>query len=141
MTYSAQINAIFEPNKFYNRLMGYNWQQKDWPLFRYDTQEVEDILFAFAEETGHANGLIKAVPENLRMDTIVDMMVSEAIKASEIEGEYLSRSDVASSIRNNLGLNERQEKVQDKKAKGAGELIVAVRNSFAAPLTEETLFS
>jgi hypothetical protein len=32
-------------------------------------------------------------------------MVWEAIKTSEIEGEYLSRLDVMSSIRHNLGLD------------------------------------
>ena len=37
--------------------------------------------------------------------TLVEVMVNEAIKTSEIEGEYLSRQDVMSSIKRNLGFN------------------------------------
>jgi hypothetical protein len=49
------------------------------------------------------------------------------MKTSEIEGEFLSRKDVASSIRNKLGLNKKPEAIKDKMAKGAGELMVDVR--------------
>jgi Fic family protein len=121
--------------------MGYNWQKSDWPHFNYDLKEIEDTLFAFAEETGHITGLLKAMPEAMQIDAIIDIMVAEAIKTSEIEGEYLSRPDVKSSIRNNLGLNTHPEFVKDKKAQGAGELMVAVRKSYADPLSEDTLFA
>ncbi len=121
--------------------MTYNWQQPEWPEFSYDLQDIEDALFSFAEETGYVSGMLKTMPDDLQTEAIINMMVSEAIKTSAIEGEYLSREDVMSSIRNNLDLNAPQEPVRDKKAQGAGELMVAVRNSFAAPLTEETLFS
>jgi Fic family protein len=137
----AHYFAIFEPNKGDNWLMIYNWQQPDWPDFKYDLQDVEDALFAFAEETGHVSGLLKSMPEKMRIETIIDIMVAEAIKTSEIEGEYLSRQDVVSSIRNNLGLNAKQDKIKDRKAQGAGELMVAVRNTFLLPLTEDTLFT
>jgi Fic family protein len=119
----------------------YNWQQKDWPNFSYNLQEVEDLLFAFAEETGHVTGFLKSMPEDMQLEAVINMMVAEAIKTSEIEGEYLSREDVVSSIRNNLGINTNPAKVKDKKAQGAGQLMVEVRNTFASPLTEEVLFA
>ncbi len=120
--------------------MIYNWQQTGWPEFRYNLPEIEDILFAFAEEAGHVSGILKTMPEAMQMETVLDVMVSEAIKTSAIEGEYLSRPDVVSSIRNNLGLNETPETVKDKMAQGAGELMVLVRKTFELPLTEETFF-
>ncbi len=121
--------------------MAYNWQQKNWPKFSYNLQEIEDLLFAFAEETGHVTGFLKSMPEDMQQEAIINMMVAEAIKTSEIEGEYFSREDVVSSIRNNLGINEKPAKVKDKKAQGAGQLMVEVRNTFEAPLTEEVLFT
>ncbi|MCG8203519.1 DUF4172 domain-containing protein, partial [Tenacibaculum finnmarkense] len=42
------------------------------------------------------------------------------IKTSEIEGEFLSRTDVMSSVRNNLNINTSHENVKDIKAKGIG---------------------
>lgn len=121
--------------------MSYNWQQNDWPEFSYETQEIESLLFSFMEETGRISGMLHALNEESQLETMIDLMVSEAVKTSAIEGEYLSRQDVVSSIRNNLGLNPTPETVKDKRAQGIGWLMVDVRQSFAAPLTQEQLFS
>jgi len=119
--------------------MRYNWQLKDWPRFHYRLLEVEPLLFKFSEKAGHVSGLLKGLPKETQNDAIIDLMVSEAIKTSEIEGEYLSRQDVVSSIRNQLGLG--QQQVNDLRAQGAAALMVDVRNTFHEALTEEKLFS
>lgn len=120
--------------------MIYNWQQNDWPEFRYDLHTADESLFAFAEETGLITGMLNAMPADMQMEAIVDTMVAEAIKTSEIEGEYLSRKDVMSSICNNLGLDTKQGAIKDKKAQGVGLLMVDVRNTYAEPLTKEKLY-
>ncbi|GEP98063.1 cell division protein Fic [Chitinophaga cymbidii] len=140
MDYSAHFLRIFEPNNQNNRLMKYNWQQKDWPDFSYDLQTVEDTLFAFAEATGHITGVLKAMPEDRQMEAIISTMVAEAVKTSAIEGEFISRQDVVSSIRNKMGLNKKPDTVKDKRALGAGELMVDVRNTYAEKLTQSKLF-
>jgi len=121
--------------------MPYNWQQKDWPEFTYDLTQVEDALLAFAEKTGRASGLLKGLPEETQTEAIIDLMVAEAIKTSEIEGEYLSRKDVLFSIRKNLGLGPIGDQVPDKRAEGAAALMIDVRNSYAERLTKDTLFA
>ena len=138
--HSAQKTDIFEPNNETNRLMTYNWQQKDWPDFRYDLREMEEVLFAFAESRGRVSGLLEALSEEMKNQSIIDLMVAEAIKTSEIEGEFLSRQDVLSSIRNNLGLNRSLEKIRDKRAEGIARLMVDVRETYLEKLTEEMLF-
>lgn len=120
--------------------MTYNWQQSDWPHFKYDLKGIEDILFAFAERVGRVGGLMEGLPEDDRNEAMIDIMVAEAIKTSEIEGEYLSRQDVMSSIRNNLGLGH-VPRSRDKRAEGIAELMIDVRNSYAEKLTKEKLFS
>jgi len=119
----------------------YNWQLKDWPNFTYDSSGVEEKLYLFSEKTGLISGVLKSLPENSQMDTIVEFMVYEAIKTSEIEGEYLSRKDVMSSIKNDLGLNKIPEHVADKKAKGIGDMIYTVRNTYGQPLSKKHLFA
>lgn len=121
--------------------MTFNWQQKNWPELSYDLAKVEEKLYLFSEKIGAVSGVLKALPEDTQLTAIIDTMVAEAIKTSEIEGEYLSRNDVMSSIRNNLGLNEKPDLVADKRAKGIGQLMVDVRNTFSASLNQETLFS
>lgn len=123
--------------------MKYNWQQPDWPNFKYNLKDkdIEDVLFTFAERAGRVGGLLEGLPEGTQTETMIDMMVAEAIKTSEIEGEYLSRQDVMSSIRNNLGLGQKTPQSHDKRAEGVAELMIDARNSFAEDLTKEKLFT
>jgi Fic family protein len=120
--------------------MRYNWQQADWPEFRYDANRVGEALLEFAEHSGRVGGLLDGLPEGLEAEAILDLMIAEAIKSSAIEGEDLDQLEVMSSIRNHLGLNTPPLPVRNRKAEGAGELIVAVRSGYQEPLTEAVLF-
>jgi Fic family protein len=121
--------------------MRYNWQQPDWPDFRYDLAAVTAPLLTFAEHTGRIDGLLEGLPTGLDVEAILDVMIAEATESSAIEGEILDRDAVRSSIRNHLGLNSEPELVKNRMAAGAGELMVAVRSTFQEPLTRETLFA
>jgi Fic family protein len=115
----------------------YNWQFKAWPNFIYDFQHIQPFILAFAEETGIVTGVIKGLPDHLQLETLVQLMLAEAVKTSEIEGEYFSREDVLSSIRNNLGLNSVPAKIKNKQAIGVAQLMGEVRRLFEHQLTEE----
>ncbi len=132
---------IFEPNKFPNRLTMYNWQQKKWPNFEYSLSAIEEKLYTFSEKTGLVSGILRSLPQDMELETVIEVMVAEAIKTSEIEGEYLSRKDVMSSIRNDLGLNLNKEPVADKRSKGIGELMINVRQTYQQQLNEQQLFA
>jgi Fic family protein len=119
----------------------YNWQLKDWPHFRFSLESVEGDLLLFAEKAGRVSGMLAGLPEETRLDIVIDIILAEAIKTSEIEGEFPSRKDILSSIRKNLGLHVSTEHIKDKSAAGLGELMINVRNTFKEPLTEEKLFT
>jgi len=66
--------------------MTYNWQQNDWPNFQYNlSPETEDSIISFSEETALITGMLKAIPDKTRADSIIYVMVTEAMKTSEIE--------------------------------------------------------
>ncbi len=117
----------------------FNWQHKDWPDFKFKLTDLEKNLFAFYERIGHVSGLIKAIPEEMQTEALLEIMVAEAVKTSEIEGEFLSRKDVMSSIKKNLGLVTLTES-KDIRTSGISSLMIDVRNSFSNSLTEQTLF-
>jgi Fic family protein len=50
--------SLREPIIVYFRLMKYNWQQTDWPEFRFDLSGIEGELLAFAEKSGQVGGLL-----------------------------------------------------------------------------------
>ncbi len=121
--------------------MRYNWQQEDWPVFTYDLQHADRWLWDFAGRSGRVSGILETLPADLQVETLIEVMVSEAVKTSEIEGEYLSRRDVMSSIKNKMGLYVPELPVHDKRAAGIGRLMAVVRETFAEPMTQEMLFA
>lgn len=136
------IFIIFEPIKVINRLMAtYNWQLKDWRQFKFSIKEVEDELLIFSEKVGRVSGILEGLPEETKQEVIIETILAEAIKTSEIEGEYPSRKDVLSSIKKNLGLLYDAENIKDKSAAGLGELMIDVRKTFKDVLTEGKLLT
>lgn len=86
------------------------------------------------------SGGMSQLERTLQYDAYIDLMVSEAIHTSQIEGERLDREDVRSSIKNFLGLSHPPTRVADPRAEGMAALMVDVRNHFADKLTKDTLF-
>ena len=68
-----------------------------------------------------------------------DAICTEALKTSEIEGEFLDRSSVQSSIRKAFGFAT-DEGIAGPAERGIAELMVDLYRSFAEPLSHITLF-
>ena len=117
----------------------YNWQYKKWPQFEYDLRLLEPQLMGFMMKTGQINGALLALPQEVGLDAVVQLLVSEAMKTSEIEGEVISRKDVMSSIKKNLGL-QHSKIVGNRYTIGLSEMLVDVRHTFNEQLTEKKLF-
>ncbi|AFG36150.1 Fic family protein [Spirochaeta africana] len=117
----------------------YIWQHNEWPRFRYQLPGLEDLLYLFAERVGRVSGAWHALAEPNRQEAMLQIMSAEAVKSSEIEGLQLNRGDVYSSIQKNLGLALDEKHIGDRRAAGAAELMVAVRQSWDRPLTADAL--
>ena len=53
--------------------MRYNWQQKDWPDFNYDTEGVEDALFDFAIRAGRISGMLEGLTKTEQTEAIINL--------------------------------------------------------------------
>lgn len=115
--------------------MKYNWQLPDWPKFTFDDSVIDSLCMDFALEIGELKGIVDSLSTDIQQETILQFMISEAVKTSEIEGEFFSRQDVMSSIKKNLGIGDFGQ-IKDKNAQGIGNLMVTVRNSYSEKLTE-----
>ena len=120
--------------------MPYNWQQKDWPNFKYDESEIEDLLLTYLQKTAFLKGQISTFSQEEKLELTIRKMATEALKTSEIEGEFLLRSDIRSSIQNNLGLNPRKVPVHDLRAIGIAKMMGLVKDNFHEPITAKELF-
>ena len=74
----------------------YNWQQNNWPNFEFDATIIDSLSMQLALELGEVKGLIDSLSKEVKEETILQIMISEAIQTSAIEGEYYSRQDVMS---------------------------------------------
>ncbi len=121
--------------------MPYNWQWSNWPNFAFELREIESDLLLFSDKAGQIDGLLRGLPEAERNDALTRITCLEALKTSEIAGEYLSYSDVLSSLRNLLGANEHLEEVGSRAAEGIAELLLTVSYKWQDPLSEESLLA
>jgi Fic family protein len=119
--------------------MIYNWQNKDWANFTYKNLNVSDITSSLVELSDETKVLLQQKNIAEQQEEMLCFLISEAEKTSEIEGEYISRQDLMSSIRNKLGINKIPENIKDRRAKGIADLLVEVRNSCRKRLTETAL--
>jgi Fic family protein len=126
----------------------YNWQYENWAEFIYNENIINMHALKFAELSGEIFGVFKSFAFAKQQNEILDIMISEAIKTSEIEGEMLSREDVRSSFLKKLGLTTTIKTIKDRRAENIALLMLDVRNNFQAKLSEkliktwhETLFS
>ena len=119
--------------------MKYNCQLLNWAKFIFDDLVIDSLCIDFALEIGEIKGLVDSLPPDIQQETVLQFMISEAIKTSEIEGEFFSLQDVMSSIKKNLGIGDAFGQIRDKNAQGIGKLMVTVRNSYSEKLTEFTI--
>ena len=120
--------------------MVWNWQNPDWPNFRWDASR-----FAAAEEkfllgAGVGLGAVKHLGEEESQQLIVEAMSGEALTTSEIEGEILNRASVQSSIQRQLGLAADQRRIPPAE-QGIAEMMVDLYRTASEPVSGEMLFS
>ncbi len=120
--------------------MRWNWQQADWPDFRWEEKVFAKAEAAFLRGSGILIGSAKHLDVNARQQLLVDAMSAEALNTSEIEGEILNRASVQSSIQRQLGLLSDRRKVKPAE-QGISELMVELYRGVDEALTEDQLFS
>lgn len=118
----------------------WNWQQQDWPNFRWDASRFLQAERRFLVSGGLMVGSVDHLEGTERDQITVELMSAEALTTSEIEGEMLDRVSVQSSITRQLGLAADHRRVQPRE-RGIAEMTVDAYQNFAAPLTDMTLFA
>jgi Fic family protein len=119
--------------------MQWNWQNADWPRFRYDTASLIPLEQKFLQSAGEVIGAVRHFNEDDSSQLRIELLSDEAIKTSEIEGEFLDRASVQSSLRRQFGLNtdDRQVRPQER---GIAEMMADVYQKWHGPLHHEKLF-
>lgn len=120
--------------------MKWNWQQDTWPNFTYDKTQLESFEVQFLKAEGMLLGAFKHLNNDDKNHLTIDIISNEALKTSEIEGEYLNRESVQISIRRQFGLQTDNRKLPPSE-QGISEMMVDLYRTFSQSLTHEKLLS
>ena len=118
----------------------WNWEQPDWPHFRWDASRLAAKERRFHNSGGVLIGTVGHLGSAHRESLYVECISGEAVTTSEIEGELLDRASVQSSLRRKLGLASDNRKVGPKED-GIAQLMLDLFANFLEPLSNETLHS
>ena len=121
--------------------MVYIYDRPDWPSFRWDKGLLATELAALRFRQGAFLGRIEALGFALRSDAVFQTLTEDVVKTSEIEGEYLDRGQVRSSLARRLGVDAVGLVPAERNVDGVVDMLLDATRNFAAPLTAERLFS
>lgn len=120
--------------------MIYNWQFPDWPNFQFDPTLHRDVEREFLIRAAKNKGAEDILTSADQQETILNLLVREALKSSEIEGEMISRVDLVSSVKKKLGLQSHPRIIKDKRSIGIAEALVDSRLTYSNALSETHLW-
>ena len=119
--------------------MRWNWQQSTWPRFSHDPAAMEPLERRFLLQAGEFIGACKHISTDDRDRLKIEVISDEAVKTSEIEGEFLNRDSVQASIIHQFGLGPDRPNIPSAE-RGIAEMMVDLYRTFASPLSGRTLF-
>lgn len=118
--------------------MKWNWELESWPKFECNSDLIAKKEREFLFESGGGEALLNNLEEDQKKLFIVEILSLEAEKSALIEGEFLERDSLRSSIQRHLGLKLNHK--ERSKEKGMADLLWDMYKTYQEPLSHEMLF-
>lgn len=119
--------------------MLWNWELPDWPKFSCDPNQIAQKERQFLLGVGNTFAYLKNIGEQEYKQFVIEILSSEGLESSRIEGEVLDRESLQSSIRQQFGLNTTRKQESNKESRMA-KLLCQVYETFDQSLTHEILW-
>ena len=87
------------------RMKTYIHEKDDWTYFTWNNQEVMMLLGKARNLQGKLLGKMESLGFDLQNEAVLNTLTLDVLKSSEIEGEYLEKEQVRSSIAKRLGID------------------------------------
>jgi len=119
--------------------MNWNWTQEDWPEWQFDPKEFRDHEATFLRQAGVLEGIWKHITSTEQQISLSELLFSEALTSSLIEGEILLHDSLRSSIQFNLGLRATKPKKGHPQEQGMADLMAEQISQHGKKLNKKTL--
>jgi len=120
--------------------MAYIHEHPDWPSFSWDSGTLATPLASVRHKQGRLLGKMLALGFDLRAEASLDVLISDVIKSSAIEGQELDADEVRSSIARRLGIDTAGLPKAGRDVEGIVEMMLDATQRFETPLTKDRLF-
>jgi len=119
--------------------MAFIHEKKGWPTFAWDAGEVTPGLARARHKQGLLLGRMQQLGFALRAEASVEVLTSDVVRSSAIEGEQLDQADVRSSIARRLGLPDGAARRANRNVEGVVEVMLDATRKATEPITERRL--
>ena len=119
----------------------YIWQQLSWPEFHWDNATLLKLIGICRFQQGSLLTQMKDLGLDIRQQARAEVLIEEALKTSEIEGERLDPKAVRSSVAKRLGLpTAGMVLIKNQQADGVVQILLDATQNFKQTLTSERVF-
>ena len=116
------------------------YEKKDWPNFIWDDKALASLLAEARHRQGRLLGKMEALGFPLRQEASLNILTTDVVNSSAIEGERLDTDEVRSSIARRLGIPLQNDKPVGRDVEGIVEMMLDATQNFDQALTAERLF-
>jgi Fic family protein len=117
------------------------YQHLDWPGFGWNSEKLLPLLSHIRNRQGMLIGKMGALGFELQNSANLEILTQEILKTSEIEGEYLNKDQVRSSIARRLGLAIPGLVYSDRNVDGIVDLMLDAAKNYDKKIDKERLLS
>ena len=115
-------------------------EKKDWPNFIWDDETLASLLAEARYRQGRLQGKMEVVGFSIRQEASLNILTTDVLTSSAIEGERLDTDVVRSSIARRLGIPLLSDKPVGRDVEGIVEMMLDATQNFEQPLSSERLF-
>lgn len=116
----------------------WNWQQENWLKWEFDSKSLQKYEDTFLLQAWKLSWALEYLLDEEKQNLEIQLLSDEAIMTSKIEGEYLDRDSVQSSIKRKFWL--KTDKSIKAAESGIAELMMDCFQNYERELTHEVLF-
>jgi Fic family protein len=119
----------------------YFHQLPDWPNFNWDDRSLLSQLSQVRLEQGKLIGKMEGLGFSLREEASLKILTKDVVKSSLIEGEYLDKEEVRSSVAKRLGMDVAGLPGSGMEVDAVVEMMVDASQGYKNELTRDRLFT
>ncbi len=116
------------------------YEKEDWPNFIWDDNALSSLLAEARHRQGRLLGKMEALGFPIRQEASLNILTTDVVNSSAIEGERLDTDEVRSSIARRLGIHLQNDKPVGRDVEGIVEMMLDATQNFDQALTAERLF-